>query len=680
MKRYLLILLALLVMPGAVQAAPTGAGRHYTAILASKSASVKAGKPIQLALAITPEKGWHIYWSNPGGSGYAPALSWTLPNGFKPGELRHPVPQELLLGGIHSNVHTGETILLEDIAVPASLRVGGTVPLSVDLDLLVCSDSSCVPDPLRLTLSLPAGTGTTDPHNALLFDRAEHRLPQPFGGSASFAIEGPDLVLYLPGTTIKPGEHAHIFTSVQSALIEGAQQLFEQQRDALVAHLSYGPGLAGSQLAGVLRIDAKDGTSRAYSFEAKRLAAASASPAKMSTLDFALAFGGALLGGLLLNLMPCVFPILSLKALALARTGGTDHEARSEALGYSIGSIVTIMALGAILLILRGAGQSLGWAFQLQDMRVVALLLLLVTAIATNLAGLYELSTPNIGGTAQKGFAGAVSTGALAAFIATPCTGPFMAGALGAALVMPAAAAMAVFFGLGLGLALPFLALGFVKPARKWLPKPGAWMNTLRRILSIPMFLTALGLAWLLGRQAGANAMAWGLLSALVLVLGLWWLGLRQHAGKRTWPSYWPIAASTLFSIAIFGPGSAGAAQPVNIEAEAGVVPFDQAELTSLRNQHKPVFLYMTADWCLSCKVNEATSLSAKSVKDAFDSAGVTVMRGDWTTEDPKISAYLKTRGSAGVPLYVWYPAHGEPIGLPQVLTPNMLVSLIGSR
>jgi thiol:disulfide interchange protein len=304
------------------------------------------------------------------------------------------------------------------------------------------------------------------------------------------------------------------------------------------------------------------------------------------------------------------------------------------------------------------------------------LLLLLITAIAVNLTGLFELpSLLTAGGGSSNGFWGATGTGALAAFIATPCTGPFMAGALGAAMLLPTAQGITIFLSLGVGIAAPFLLIGFSQRARSWLPRPGMWMLTLRRLLSLPMFITGIGLTWVIGRQQGVAGMTVALSLALTLGLCLWWYGLRQHAGKPAWPTVTALLA--VITVPLIAPIAALQADTLSA-AEEHVEPFSADRLADLRQQGKPVFLYMTADWCLTCKVNEGTSLSAATVRAAFDKAGVTVMRGDWTRGDSAITAFLKSNGKAGVPVYFWYPAqHGTPQELPQILTPGLLMKLL---
>jgi thiol:disulfide interchange protein len=369
--------------------------------------------------------------------------------------------------------------------------------------------------------------------------------------------------------------------------------------------------------------------------------------------------------------MPCVFPILSLKALSLARAGETAAAARREALAYAGGVIATCLALGGLLLALRAGGAAIGWAFQLQDPRVILLLLLLITAIALGLAGLFQLPVVAAGDrlTRSEGLRGAFFTGALAAFVATPCTGPFMGAALGAALVLPTLGALAIFAGLGLGLALPFLLLGFVPALRRLLPRPGRWMETFQRILSLPMFLTALGLAWILGRQTGVDGMALGLGAALLLGIALWWLG----RGGR-----W--RALIVLAVAVAAPPfqlpAEPAAQASQAEGPLAAEPFSEARLAELRAARTPVFVYFTADWCLTCKVNERGAMAAAEVADSFRARGIKVLAGDWTRGDPAIGRFLESHGRSGVPLYLYYAPGRDADVLPQLLTAATLTGL----
>jgi thiol:disulfide interchange protein len=395
-----------------------------------------------------------------------------------------------------------------------------------------------------------------------------------------------------------------------------------------------------------------------------------------------LALGGALLGGLLLNLMPCVFPILSLKAISLAKAGGNETEVRRDALAYTAGVVLVATALGAILLGLRASGAAVGWAFQLQDPRIIFVLLALVTAIGLNLAGLFELPNLNFGNklTKKDGAAGSFWTGALAAFVATPCTGPFMAAALGATIVLPPIAALVIFAGLGVGLALPFLLLAFVPAIRNRLPKPGPWLDGFRKAMAVPMFLTSIGLIWLLGRQIGTDALGLSLVFLLTVSLILWWFGGGQIKGlsRGALTSAAMVAAISGAIIALPGEEAMNSQKLANTStATLPSEAFSETRLSELRASGQPVFAYFTADWCITCKANEAAAIQRTETADVFAAANVAVLMGDWTRPDPEISRFLEKHGRAGVPLYLYYAPGKEPVILPQILTVATLTDLV---
>ena len=664
-------MLALSAFAGPVAAQTSQRAQHYSLTVVSRSDSHSASGDNDLALDIHLDEGWHIYWINPGETGYAPAVNWTLPDGMKAGLLEHPAPVHLMLGGFSSNVHEGRTIMLQSLH---GGHGGGT--LTGELDLLVCSDSLCVPDPLPISVTLVAGDGADNPKSAALFARARATLPPSADQAAAFERKGQQLFVRLPSAAAVGLKNAHVFVAAEHMIDEAKAQEFRVDGNDVIVAL---PLIEGGEVADTISIiykvsDADGGIfARAFTATLGQVNGDQVHTTIAASGAFFLSLGAAFLGGLLLNLMPCVFPILSLKAMALARSGGDETDARREAVGYTIGAVGVILALGIAILTMREMGHSIGWAFQLQDGRVLAMLTLLVVAIAMNMAGLFELPSVSVNGQAKSGFIGAVGTGALAAFIATPCTGPFMAGALGAAMVMPTAQGLAIFAGLGLGLAAPFLLIGFSPRARGWLPKPGVWMVRLRQLLSLPMFATALGLLWIIGRQQGVSGMTGALGLSMMLGLSLWWLGMRQHEGKRVWPVAVPVLAAV--AIALMVPASPNVA----IAAEQGdaTIPYSAQRLLELQAKGKPVLLYLTADWCLTCKVNERTSLSTSAVLDSFSKHEVTVMRGDWTNGDAAITQFLKDNGKAGVPVYFWY-RNGQktPVELPQILTPDMLIDL----
>ncbi|MBX3594418.1 protein-disulfide reductase DsbD domain-containing protein [Sphingomonas sp.] len=632
------------------------------------------GTRVTLAFVADPRPGWHGYWKNPGDAGLETRLDWTLPKGVTAGDLRYPVPTRLMIAGIMNYVYKGPYTLLADLVVPQGLTPGTSLPVAVRADYLVCTDQLCVPETKQLAIRLTVGDGSIAPDRRARFDAWRQRLPQPLGSAAAFAIDRDAARIAIPfPADAQLGEDAYFYPLTADALTYAAPQRLTRDGDRLLIETK-----AGTQPPA--RIDGVLATAphRGLAVHAERGAVAAGNGGAIDWPAALTALGGALLGGLLLNVMPCVFPILSLKALSLAKSGESAGHARREALAYTAGVVLVVLALGGVMLGLRAAGSSAGWAFQLQDPRVILFLLLLVFAIALNLAGLFELMPPRLAGRlAGAGSGGAFMTGALAAFIATPCTGPFMGVALGAALVLPWVAALLVFLGLGLGLALPFLLLGFVPALRRALPRPGAWMGGFRRLLSIPMFLTAIALAWVLGGQTGTDGMAFGLMMALAIGLVLWGMGRRQIRGLGNGialPMCLVVAAVGMWQIARFeGPGAARA-------MASGAEPFSEARLTALRARGAPVFVYFTADWCVTCKVNEKAVIETDAVRNAFAAGGVAVLAGDWTDGDPAMGRFIQRHNRAGVPLYLWYPkAADEPRVLPQLLTRGMLTALAGT-
>ncbi|AGH50997.1 thiol-disulfide interchange protein [Sphingomonas sp. MM-1] len=668
--------------------APASAqGLHIAPRLVAESAEPAAGGATTLALVMKPAPTWHGYWKNPGDSGIETLIDWKLPDGVTAGELAYPVPHTLIVAGLMNYVYEGEYAQLIQLKLPAGLAPGTTLPIRGTAKWLACTKEICVPEKADIAIDLKVGDGRADAALAGNFARWRAAMPKPLGSEGRFAVKGETFRLAVPIPAKLDVADVYFFPLTDGAIDYAAPQAVSRNGDNLIVEVKAGGGAAGlNEVDGVLRIGRDNGL--ALSAKPGEVPAAGAPVTASSegagigaggVRTALLALGGAILGGLLLNVMPCVFPILSLKALSLARAGGDGRGARHEALAYAAGAVATCLALGGVLLALRAGGEAAGWAFQLQDPRVILLLLLLTAAIALNLAGLFEL--PAVAGgqalAAKGGTHGAFWTGALAAFIATPCTGPFMGAALGAALVLPAAAALAVFAGLGLGLALPFLALGFVPALRRRLPRPGPWMDRLRRILAIPMFLTALGLAWLLGQQAGVDGMTLGLSAALLTGFGLWWVGRRQATGRAA--AWWPLAPAAAAALALMvavprEPAVAAASQAS--EGALGAQPFSEEKLAALQAEGRPVFVYFTADWCLSCKVNEKVAIDRAEVAKAFADANVAVLVGDWTKGDAAIGRFLNQQGRSGVPLYLFYRP-GRPVEtLPQVLTPGTLTAL----
>lgn len=656
--------------PGAL-----GKGPHLAMRLVAETATPAAGQDVTIALESRPEPGWHGYWQNPGDAGFPATLKWTLPKDVTVGEPAYPVPGMLLMAGLMNYVFEAPYAPLVTLKVPAGLPAGTALPVKLHAQYLVCTKTLCVPEEADLSVDLTVGDGAVPAASRAQFDAWRRAIPKPLDAKGSFQKDGTQIRIAVPYPSGAPLADAYFFPITTGLVDYAAEQKMSRDGDRVVVETKAGTGGTGP-LVGVLRI--APGQGLMVTAVAGTVAAGASSSAGapdgvlMATL---IAFAGAMLGGLVLNIMPCVFPILSLKALSLARGHLDERSARHEALAYTAGVVAVCVALGGAILALRAGGSAVGWAFQLQDPRAIIVLLLLTVALALNLGGLFEIPTPQFVNRAG-GAGGAFATGALAAFIATPCAGPFMGAALGAALVLPWPAALAIYAGLGLGFALPFLALGFVPALRKRMPKPGAWMDVFRRFLSIPMWLTAIALVWVLGRQTGVDGMTQGLLVTLGAAIVLWVAGRRQHRGL----SFGVVAVIALIALVAGGIWLAATAhrpQAVQAQTAGGAEPFSETRLATLRSEGKPVFAYFTADWCLTCKVNEKVAIETEATQSAFAAHKVATMVGDWTDGDPVLGRFIQAHNRAGVPLYLYYaPGAAEPQVLPQVLTPGMLAAL----
>ena len=653
---------------GQVQAAPAEAGfigsDNIPVTLHADGAPV-AGKEWLLALRFVP-KGpeWHGYWSNPGDAGAGMILALNLPPDWKVGEPRYPVPKRLVIAGLMNHVYEGPHTVLVPVIPGPSAASFGAAPLTGVVDYLACTDQICVPQSAKLT----AQSGGD-------FARWRAEVAPLLDARASFGITGKTLRVAIPLPDSVGLSDPHVFIANKRLVAYSAAQTFRRVGDMLVAEIpldEFGDGKADA-LAGILSFGDGAGVRFAAAPGAVPTSGdviAGAKPPVTPPLWTLIL--GALAGGLLLNIMPCVFPILSLKALSLARASESESRARAEGLAYTAGVVLACAGLGGLLLALRAAGEQVGWAFQLQEPGVVVALLVLAAAITANFAGLFELPSLSVSGGGKP--AGAFATGLLAAFVATPCTGPFMAAALGAALLLPVPQALLLFALLGLGLALPFLLLGFIPALRRMLPKPGAWMERFRRIMAIPMGLTGLALLWLTVQLGGRPFGLIALVLVVGVLLGLFVTGKLQRGGKLAWPAFGLVAAPFLAFALIALPSvyeSKASAPKASIHNPQS---FSRDALAQARASGKPVFVWFTADWCVTCKVNEASSIERESVREAFVNAGVVPMVGDWTVRDPEITAFLTEQGAAGVPLYLWYaPGAASPQQLPQVLTPELL-------
>ena len=670
-----LLTLALLALAPARAQTP-----HIAAMLGAEAGAPAPGGATAGALTMTPEQGWHGYWLNGGDAGFGLQVEWNAPEGVTITPFRYPVPEPLILFGMMNHVYEHPYALLADVQVDKSVAPGTDLTLTGIANWLACTDKVCVPEKAVISVALKAGDGTVAPAERARFDAWRAKLPQPLDRAGAWERKGDRVRFGVPlpdGTAL---DAPHLFLETQNVVDYPATQSFSRNGDWIIVETK-AKGDAAGPVQGLLKLS--DGRGLAVHFEPEAVRPADKPIVTAAGgIDIALfwtALGGAILGGLILNLMPCVFPILSLKALSLARSGGDARDAKVEALAYTAGAVLVCLALGASLLALRAAGEQVGWAFQLQHPVSVLLLLLLALAITLNLAGVYELPSFGKGqALTQKGGAvGGFWTGALAAFVATPCSGPLLGAALGATLLLPGWAALPVFGGLGLGLALPFLAIGFLPALRKRLPKPGPWMEKFRRWMAVPMGLTTLGLACLLWRQA--DDLGWHAAVQALVFGGLAFqaFGNYQKGRLKSWYLV-PVAIAAIYlngSNAVLlseRPASASSA----VSTGQG---FSPTALAKARATGKPVFVYFTADWCLSCKANEAGAINREAVQESFKAKGVVTLVGDWTNGDPVITRTLAEHGRNSVPLYLWYaPGAAKPEILPQILTPGLLTDKVG--
>ncbi|MBR9813844.1 thiol:disulfide interchange protein [bacterium] len=663
-------------------------------LVAAQTAAVP-GQPLTVALRLEPDKHWHTYWINPGDSGLPTKIQWSLPAGASVGELQFPFPERQSLGPLTNYGYSGEHFLLADITPPADFA-GNTFTVNAEASWLVCDDV-CIPGDAPLALSLPVAQNAKPSRWAAKLEQAAARVPKQRMLPAQFEIADGALRLQADAADFA-GASVKFFPETQE-VVNNAAPITERQQGSLVEFnqaLSDYYDAPPDELAVVFVIDGKRAI-RALAQPAiagQMVDLSAAAPVGASAADsdggmtLLLAVGLALLGGLILNLMPCVFPVLSIKAIAVAQSSGQSAgHRRLHALVYTAGVVLGFVALAVGLLALRAGGEAAGWGFQLQSPWVVGALAYVMFLLGLALHGYWSFGTRLMGVgqnlTEQDGARGAFFTGLLACVVATPCTAPFMGAAMGYAVTRPAFEALTVFAALGVGMAIPFLLLGFVPALARALPRPGPWMDSFKKLMAFPLYLTAIWLVWVLGRQVGVNGMAALLvgLLALVCAVGLW-----ARAGKSAWVQLGRVAGLGLAALAIAllasplmqtAPAQAQATATSNtpVASEA----YTPARLDQLLATGQPVFVNLTADWCVTCHVNERVAIGTNAVQTAMSDAGITYLKGDWTNRDPEITALLEKYQRSGVPLYLLYSGRsGEaPTVLPQILTPGIVVDAI---
>lgn len=695
MHALLVAMLALGCWQGAARAAPP-MSELVRAELIAEPIAVTPGQPFWVGLRLRIKEHWHVYWRNPGDSGEAVSVAWQLPPGYSADPLLWPTPNRIPVAHLVNFGFERETTLLARITPPAQVDGAANAALRANVTWLVC-EKECIPGEASLSLALPVARAGTpaDPNAATrtAFEAARAQLPQPAPWRASMEVAPEQLTLRVAakGLSSETIRSAYFFPHAETLVQHAAPQRLSVTGNGLSLRLQRSP-LSVTQPGdadGVLVIEEALGGStarQAFTLSSVGIGAADAPQGTASTSIAAVLQAAmlALIGGMLLNLMPCVFPVLSIKVLSLAgQAGASRQEVRQHGLAYTAGVLAAFAVLGGALIGLRAAGAEVGWGFQLQSPVTVAMLAYVLFAVGLSLSGVFFLGTSLQGVGARlsqrSGLAGSFSTGVLAAVVATPCTAPFMAAAVGFALTQPAAIALTVILALGLGLALPFLALTLAPQLVSRLPRPGAWMETLKQLLAFPVYATVAWLMWVLAQQVGPAELFAALIGLVLIGLAAWSFDQAQSAarvGRRV--ALVAVAASLAgVAVAVVGLSRAGPVGAPQLASASPYEAFSQKRLAELLAADRPVFVNMTAAWCITCLVNEHAAISSAAVKTAFAAKGVAYLKGDWTSRNPEITRVLEKHGRSGVPLYLLYAGGAEPVVLPQILTPAIVLGEI---
>jgi thiol:disulfide interchange protein DsbD len=642
---------------------------HSSIELLADRGSVAPGETFLLAVRHRLAPGWHTYWVNPGDSGMAPEFRWSLPDGMSVGPALWPVPSRQPFGPLTNYGFGGEVFFLFEARAPGATMAA--LQISLEASWLAC-EKICVPEEASLAIRLATGASASSA-SAPAIAAARGALPRHFDGEARFQADGGTLRIALARDPQGPALRAPHFFPAQPGLVDhAAAQRVARLGDRTVIEVPLQRG-APAPLVPVAGVLVEEG-GRAHAVAAVR-GEVPRVPQGEPPPPIAQALLLALLGGIVLNLMPCVFPILSMKALALAALPAGDARGRRrDGVAYALGVMASFGAIAGAMLLLREAGAELGWGFQFQSPVFVAVVACVMLGVALNLSGAFEVRLS----VAARAAPGAFLAGILAVVVATPCTAPFMAAALGAALAADRLPMVAIVMALGAGFALPFLAVALAPGIARILPRPGPWMSTFRQAMAFPMYATACWLLWVLARQAGPDGLALGLAALLLTGLAAWLAGKERDGGGLSWSSALALAALAAAAVVasrIEPEAPRAAPSPADAASTtAAGEPFSHARLDALRAEGRPVLVNMTAAWCITCLFNERTALAAPAIAARFASGEVAYLKGDWTNRDPVVSDYLRGFGRAGVPLYVFYPrGGGAPEILPQVLSETIL-------
>ena len=695
MLKFLCIIPLSLVSLPAAAVAQTAKIPHGTVELIPAVSSIQPGATFRVGFLFKLEPGWHIYWKNPGDSGQPPRLQWQLADGLTAGEIEWPVPKRLPVGPLMDYGYEDEVLLPVSIQAPVTLP-SAPQELKVNMRVLVCRET-CIPGKAALSLNLPVRKGPAKKvqANQEFFAKSERGQPKPSPPSWKISAQQSSSSVSLTLEGMPNGTEFNFFPAHPGVIENAAPQQVNTTANGSEIVLKKSADASGSpsSLEGLLVVG-QSGGNEAYSISLQLSpaaattsgqgkipgAAAASSPGLLAVL--LLAFGG----GLILNLMPCVFPVLSIKVLSLLEHAAGERQLiRLSSVAYTVGVVISFWILVALLLGLRGAGRSLGWGFQLQSPGFVAFLICLLFVLGLSLLGTFEIgaSAMNLGSglTGSSKYSNSFFTGVLATVVATPCTAPLMGVAVGYALSQSALICLLVFTAMALGLAAPFLLLAFFPHLSKLLPRPGAWMETLKQVMAFPVFLTVIWLLWVVGQQVGINQLI-GILATLLLLSIAAWVAGRWPMNTKT-----KILAAalgiviTIFCSAVLSPVNANslssaASQSGGLKWET----FSPEKVASYRSAGKPVLIDFTAAWCLTCQVNDRVVFHSPQVEKRLNQSDIALLRADWTSYDPTITAWLAKFGRSGIPFYVIYgaQANSAPVTLPDgILTPSAFLQTL---
>ena len=693
--------LAAATFGGAAYAQASAKSDHAEGALVFERSAATPGDSFLGALKLDLAEGWHVYWKNPGDSGLPPTAEWTPSPGVTFGDFRFPAPHAIPLATLMNYGYEQQVVLPFQIQIAADAKPGTEAPIGGKIEYLICADI-CIPEDIELstTLRIAASPETDADGSAIIVGTLAH-IPVALTGKASvertstgFRLAAADAGL---AGAIGTAKNIRFFPDGPE-LSNPAKQIVKTGPEGVSIELTASDfAKAGDQnLNGIIVLTDGDGSTRAWEIAALPGPApagvadkefinadtsgitpppAVAAAAPLGFTDLLITLGLAFVGGLVLNLMPCVLPVLTIKAAGLVHTAHNPKESRAHGLAYLGGVVVCFAAIGGILIALRAAGEQAGLGFQLQYPPITAFFALVMFAVGLNLLGVFEMGGSLMGvgsGLAERGgTSGAFFTGLLAAFVGAPCVGPFMAPAFATALAQPAPVVMAVFVVVGIGLAAPFVLLSFTPAFAKVLPKPGRWMETFRQVLAFPMFITVLWLLWVLAGQSGPDGIIAVLAGGIALGFGIW---LAKKIGQGTAGR---IVASLVILAAFVVPSVSTTWLKAEASTEISANAWSPEKVAELQAEGRVIFVDFTARWCVTCQFNK-TALHDASVARAFTDLNVAFLEADWTNKDKVIASELAKHGAAGVPLYLVYPASGAaPQKLDQILTPGMIETAV---